>query len=109
MYYCDGDKKISLTPVTNTSRALSSIDFYQDENGHRVGVNNQLIVAFKESVDTNAILKSYNVAIISKLSPHSYLLKTTNKKETIDIANSLNELPEVLYAHPDFIKKRFKR
>jgi len=108
-YYCYGDKKISMTAVSNTTRSLSSIDFYKDENGHLLGVSDKLIVAFTKPMVIETFLQKYDIKIVSKLSSNSYLLKTDNKKETINIANTLNALPEVLYAHPDFIKKRFKR
>lgn len=108
-YYCYGDKKISIVPLIDKSRSIKAVDYYQDENGHVLGVSDKLIVAFKDSASLQTILENYKVTIVSELFTNTYLLKVSNKKETLSMANTLNELSEVLYAHPDFLKKRFKR
>jgi hypothetical protein len=108
-YYYSGNKKVVLTPNTTMTKSVSRVDFYQDENGVLLGVSDKLIVKVEEEVVIDDYLNEYNLTLESTLGPNTYLLKTTNKDLTLDVANRLSEKENVLYAHPDFLKKRISR
>jgi hypothetical protein len=108
-YYYQNNKKVLLTPSSQNLRSVSSIDYYTDEEGRVLGINNALLVKLKEGVALSDILDDYNLTFVKELTLRMYLLTTTSKEETISIANQLYESGLVEYAHPDFLKKRLSR
>lgn len=108
-YYYKNNQKIDLVPINNTSRNISKIDYYQNNQGVVFGVTDKLILKLKDSKYLDSVLSEFNLTLEKTLSNNMYLLKTTNKNLTIDISNRLSEKKYVKYAHPDFIKKRINR
>jgi hypothetical protein len=108
-YYYQNNIKIYLNTYPNISRSSSDIDYYKNNKGIVLGVSDKIIVKLKKGTQINIIVSSYDVSLDKQLSDDMYLLKVKDKNLTIDIANRLNEREETLYAHPDFIKKRFNR
>jgi len=108
-YYFKNNQKENLTPYTSISRSTSHIDYYSTDKGITFGVTDKLIVKLKNEKSLEKCLNEFNLTVEKSLSKNLYLLKTTNKKLTIDISNRLSEKNEVEYAHPDFTKKTMSR
>ena len=91
------------------SRSNSSIDYYSTEKGITIGVTDKLIVKLKNDSSLGKYLNEFNLVLEKVLGKNIYLLRVNNKNLTIDTSNRLAEKKDVLYAHPDFIKKRMRR
>jgi len=108
-YYYENNKKVMLTKIENISRSIKQIDYYKNENGVTLGVTNKLILKLKADSNLQKYLNDYNLTIKSKLGNNLYLLKTENNSLAIDTANALIHKEDVVYSHPDFIKKIISR
>jgi hypothetical protein len=112
LFYYQGGKKVSLTPVKKESSLLRSDttsathDYYLSNNKNIVGIDNTLLVK-TDSIET--IITNYPLELIQEISPHIYLLKTTHKSETISLANTLSQDTNVSFAHPNFLHQVKKR
>lgn len=118
LYYIQGKKKVYLEPYTpvkqlrslngNSEKLLQNTDYYKNSKGVLLGVTNRLIVKLKSNT-IDKYLNNYNLTIVKKLGDRLYLLQTPDKNQTIEISNSLSNESDILYAHPDFIKKQIRR
>ncbi len=109
-YYYQGNEKVFLKPYrTSVSRNLSQIEYYVNENGTLLGVTDKIIVKLKDSASMEKLLKRYSLFADRKIGPNLYVVKTKDKSTTIEIANQLNVNENVVYAQPDFIRKKFQR
>lgn len=108
-YFYKNDEMVVLTPISSETRTFQSIDYYQNEKGILLGVKDTLFLKLQNNQNLQNYLNEFNLSMIKEMSENLYLLKTTDKSLTIDIANRLSEKEDVAYAHPDFIKKRVKR
>jgi len=111
-YYYDNNKKVGLIPLSKISRSITSqatIDFYQTEQGHEVGIYNKILLKIKAGADVQLLLAPNDMTIEEQLSPGLYLIVVPSNELAIDLSNRLSEQPDVEYAHPDFIKKRISR
>ena len=105
-YYYENHKKISLSKMPSIIRANTKVQYYQTQRGDVVGISDKLILKLKKDDNLKKYLIDFNLTMQNKLSKDMYLLKTTNKTLTINIANRLSEKNDVEYAQPDFIQKR---
>lgn len=108
-YYYKDNHKVNLIPQTSISRSNSHTDYYQNDQGIVFGVTDKLIVKLKDAQKLEQILNEFHLILETNLSNNLYLLKTSNKKLTVDISNRLSETEYVEYSHPDFIKRRINR
>ncbi len=108
-YYYKDNIKVSLKPYMQSSRNTSKIDYYKNEKGILLGVTDKIIVKVMDESYLIQGIQEFNLTIEKRLSANLYLLKVLEQNKTLDIANSLNQKEGILYAHPDFIKKRIKR
>jgi hypothetical protein len=109
IFYYNYGKKEYLYSYENLSSDNSNIDYYQNQKGLVVGINNRLLVKFKNNDQIGEILEGFNLLVERQLGKTLFILKVPSKNVTIDIANQLNQNINIEYAQPDFIKKRFKR
>jgi len=108
-YYYENNKKVILTKIENISRSIKQIDYYKNKNGVILGVTNKLILKLKDDRNLQKYLNDYNLTIKSQLGNNLYLLNTENNNLAIDTANALRHKEDVVYSHPDFIKKIMSR
>lgn len=109
LYYYKNNTKTTLVKSSSVLKSSADIDYYKNENGSTLGVNNKLIVKFKNIQNLENYLNEYNIKIDKILSNNLYLFEASDKNLTINISNSLNDKEDVKYSHPDFIKKRMRR
>lgn len=107
-YYYKNGKKSNLIPIEKRSLNTNT-DFYKTKDGLEVGVNNSLLVKFKNTNNLSFYLKEYDLSVLKQLSKNLYLLKTSNKSKTIEISNLLYQKNDIEYAHPNFVKKKIYR
>ena len=103
-FFYENNQKIILTPANHSSSSFKNVDFYNSKKGI-LGVSDKLIVKFINTNNLNKYLDEYNLIIIEQLAQNMYLLKTTNKNQTINIANELRKKDDIKFANPDFIRK----
>ncbi len=108
-YYFNNHKQLKLYPISIDLRSYSKIDYYKNENNIKLGITNKLIIKFKKINHLNKYLNDFNLHIVKYLKNNTYLLSTENKSLTIDISNKLYKKSDVIFSHPDFIKKRIRR
>ena len=108
-YYKNG-KLVELqnTHVTRSSN-YSPINYYQTATGKKVGVTDQLLVQCKETVHCPKLLETFNLSNYSKLSDKIYVVKIENGDSIFSVSRALFESKKVVFAHPNFIKKKRKR
>ena len=109
VYYYESGKQIYLHPLKNSFRTTKQTDYYENEKGIVVGVTDKLLVKMVNTTKLDMLIQEFHLKIVKKISNDLFLLQTSNKKETLRIANQLYQRKDVLFAHPDFIKKHFKR
>jgi len=108
-YYYENGKKVQLEKRITISRNNSSVDYYQNNTGILLGVSDKIILKLKLHDNLEKYLKLYDLNIIKKMSENLYLVNVKDKSLTLEIANSLSQKEDVLYAQPDFIKKNLRR
>jgi len=105
-YYLQNNKKVKLTPFEQKSRTVvdNKMDFYINDNNVVLGVSDKLMLKLKDDSNLNTYLLEFNLTILKKITTNLYLLKTTNKSETISISKLLANKSDVVFSHPDFLK-----
>jgi len=108
-YYKNG--KLVELKNTYSSRSFndSSINYYKDITGKKIGVTDQLLVQCKESVNCTKLLNTFNLSNYSKLSDKIFIVNIENGNNVFSISRALFESKKVEFAHPNFIKERRKR
>jgi len=115
-FYYQKGKKIFLTPIKISEKFQKSdvnktdiITYYTTQKGHMVGINRELIVKLKEDIPIQNLLDKYAILMKKKLAKNLYLLQVTSTEETLSITNQIYMERDVVYAHPNFIKKMQQR
>jgi len=109
-FYYRGGEKVFLTPILSTARVSNAqVQYYKVNDKVNVGVSNKLIIKFYDTAKLQEVLKEFHLTIVKKLFQNTFLLQCETQEQTLFIANTLTQMPQVQYAHPDFIQKSFKR
>lgn len=109
-YYYQNNNQKYITPAFNVAnRSNPKIDYYLTDNNQLIGVSNKLIIKLNDNTSIQKYLDEYGLILVKKITENTFLLQTSNKNLTLEIANRLHEKQDVEYAHPDFIKRRIKR
>jgi len=104
-YYFRSGKKVKLEPIHTYSRITQKVDYYKTEQGVVVGVGDTLLLKIKKDVDIQPLLQTFHLSIVQKFSNNLFLLKTPSKKDTLVISNELHQREDIVFAHPNFLKK----
>ena len=108
-YYYNNQKRVTLIPEQTIARSHHGIRYYRTEKGIRLGVTKRVLVKV-ESAHALAHLESvYRLTLLKQLGTNLYLFEVEDSNKTLETANRLTHEPDVVYAHPDFLKKRVKR
>ena len=114
-YYQNGKKVFlkpapSLAPAAFGVRSVNDITYYENENGQKLGVKNQILVTLKEHSSIESILEKYNLLLVKKLTSTIYLLETKSLNDSVfEKAAALYEDETTLHAEPNFSRKRVLR
>ena len=108
-YYKNG----KLVELQNTyslrNITTSSIHYYKNTAGNKIGVKNQILVQCKKSINCAELFHTFNLSSYSKLSDKIFIVKVENINDVFSISRALFESKKVEFAHPDFIKARKNR
>ncbi|MDD2698749.1 MAG: hypothetical protein PHF17_08120 [Arcobacteraceae bacterium] len=111
-FYYNGNKKISLIKTTfanSNLREVSNTTYYKTPDNLILGVNDEIILKIKDKNMLKYLETKYGFTVIKELFSNTYLIKVTNKEETIQKANDLYLEETIEYASPNFIKTINKR
>jgi hypothetical protein len=90
-------------------RSNAEFDYYEDDKKIVLGVSNKLIVKLAQSQNLQDYLVEFNATVVKTLGEGLYLLEVTDKSQALGVANRLSEKEDVLFAHPDFLKRMVPR
>ena len=108
-YYKNGELVELQNIYSSKNVNNSSITYYKTLSGKKIGVTNQLLLQCKESVDCIKLLDTFNLSNYSKLSDTIFIVTITNSNNIFSVSKALFESKKVVFAHPNFIKKKKKR
>jgi len=108
-YYYKNAQKVVLEKAVTLLRNTSNIDYYQNNAGIILGVSDKIILKLKLHDNFDKYVKLYDLHTVKMISENLYLVKVSDKSLTLEIANSLSQKKDVMYAQPDFIKKNLRR
>ena len=113
-YFAQGKKQgltklHSFAPLRKNRSATTTINYYKTTTGKHLGVDNTLIVAFKNLSAQLYIEKEFSLTLLEQLSSHMFLYKIKDKDNTLHTTNLLSALPSVKFAQPNFIKQKKSR
>ncbi len=108
--YYEYGKKVTLTKLPESkSVEKSAIRYYKTEQNRIIGIKNEIILSCSSSEACQRVLNKYTLKEAKKLSENFYIILTPPSEELFDLASKLYNEEGVRAAHPNFVKKRFKR
>ncbi len=109
-YYLSGGKKVTLIPIKNQRDAgTDNLLYFQDLNGKRYGVSDQIIVCSTDQQQLRHIAQKYQLRQVRKLSDTLYLYKTPGAAKSLVLCQQIAQEKGIAFAHPDFILKKERR
>lgn len=112
-FYYNGDKKISLERVQNSTITRSidqdNIIYYKTSRNITLGVTNEIIIKLKDIGMLDYLKNKYNFELIKEIIPNTYLVKIQDNEATLETANLIHNETGVGYASPNFLKSINKR
>jgi len=108
-FYYKDHKKVILKPVTEAESRSEKVRYYKTMEGIHVGITNKILVKLAKDVSIEPYVKKYHLVRVRQLSASMYLVEVGSLDQTLDIANALDKEKGVMYANPDFIKRRVLR
>jgi hypothetical protein len=107
-FYYEYGKKVMITK-SYESRGNSSIKYYQNSLGKKIGVDDKIILKCKVDRVCEESLKKYNIKEIERLSDTLYLVTIAPKEDIFKLSQELYRDESIEFAHPNFIKERKRR
>ena len=114
--YYEYGKKVTLTKVkksrsvdTKTLMLDTNITYYENSNGQKMGVKNEVIAKCKKDKNCDALFKSLSLTDRKNLTKTMVLFRLNKGQDPFGISTKLSEDAKIEFAHPNFIKKRKKR
>ncbi len=106
-YYKNG-KKVTLIPKKRIERSVGVI-YYQDKQGNELGINREILVKLKDDQSIKPLLEKYAISLKEKITENIYIVTCKDVTLTLDTANRLYGDSSVIYAHPNFLRKKVFR
>ena len=113
-FYYENNKKVYLTKINTDIKNTkirtarhNNISYYKTSTNNYLGVKDRILIKTKKNI--NSIIQKYSCTLIRSITSRIYLIKIDNNSDIFDIANKLYEDNDVIYAHPNFIRKIQKR
>jgi hypothetical protein len=107
-FYYKNDKKVFLVQKQKIERSVGVLH-YHDSNGNKVDIDKKILLQLKKGIEIKSLLDSYDIVVLEKIDSDIYVVLCRDVSVTFDVANSLYHDDGVLYAHPNFIRKRVMR
>ena len=107
-FYYKNNQKVFLVQKQKIERNIGVL-YYHDSAGHEVGIDKNILIQLKKGINIKSLLSSYDIVLTEKINSDVYVVGCRDVSVTFDVANSLYHDDRVLYAHPNFIRKRVMR
>ena len=115
-FYYNFDKKVPLISVkeptilkTFSHNSSKEVRYFKTPSGKVLGVDNKIIIYFNNLDIQEYIEKEFSLKYVKTLSKNMYVYSISNSSETLKIANRLNKIEGIKFAHPDFIISKENR
>jgi len=107
-FYYENGKKIEVIKLSE-KRANSEVSYYKTSNGHKVGVNSEILVQCEEDVDCQSLLLTYKLKKVSQLTDKIFLVTLKKNENVFEFSQKLYEDENIEIAHPNFTKTKKRR
>jgi hypothetical protein len=111
-FYYEFGKKVFLKPaLSKMSRGVtkSDIRYYKTKNGKTIGIGQEILVKFKDGVDTKSFFNKYGIKNYKKLYRNVFKIKLDKGQDIFEFSQKLYHDKDTIYAIPNKIKKYQKR
>ena len=114
-YFYSYNKKINLTKLADTpplkqkNNHQSPISYYKNSSGQKIGIDNKIIVSFKDLRVKNYIEKEFDLEEIRSITKDMFVYRIKDSSKTLEIANQLNQSSGIEFSHPDFVIEKKTR
>ncbi len=114
-FYYNGDKKVQLIALNppaivknenNNKKQDNEVKYYKTKSGLTLGVDKKIIINFENLNIQGYIEKEFSLHFIKALTKNMYLYSIKDSSKALKIANKINTIKGVKFAHPDFILKK---
>jgi len=108
-YFYSYNKKIPLTKLADTApinldyEFKSPISYYKNSAGEKIGIDNKLIVSFKDLSIKGYVEKEYGLEFLRKITDDMFVYKIEDHDRVLETANEINSIKGVEFSHPDFL------
>ena len=110
LYYFQNGKKVYLTPLSDKTRAMDkNTKFYTTPRGETIGISDTILVKTVPKINIEILAKKYNVKVVKRVLINVYLLQVDDISKTLDFSNKLFNDDNIIYAHPNFLRKKTTR
>ncbi len=109
VYYYEYGKKIKLTKIKEQRDVADGTLYYENSVGQKVGVKNEILVKCNSKIECEKIFIKYSLKGIETLSSNIFLIKLKEIDNLFELSQKLYLEEAITIAHPNFIKKRYKR
>ncbi len=109
-YYYEYGKKVELTKLKE-QRVVNDqvIKYYKNSAGQKIGIKDEIIVKCKSNQECKDIFEKYNLTKVENLTQTIALIKLINGENVFVLSQKLYLEDGIITAHPNFIKKRYRR
>ena len=106
-FYYENGKKIEVFKLAE-KRDLKNPEFshYKTSNGHKVGVNNEILVQCEEGVECQSLLIAQKLEKVTKITDKIFLVTTAKGENVFEWSQKLYENENIKVAHPNFLKTK---
>ena len=114
-FFYSYNKKIHLTkladtpPINLSKYHKSPISYYKNSAGQKIGIDNKLIVSFKDLSIKSYIEKEFSLEEIRPITKDMFVYRLKDHSKVLETANRLNSTAGIEFSHPDFIISKKSR
>ncbi|MEA2049395.1 MAG: hypothetical protein U9O56_01485 [Campylobacterota bacterium] len=108
-YYYNNGKKVILEKVTQLRSINNDIEYYQTNDGVRLGVSRDILVQCNFDVDCEKILSDFSFDNITMVTNTIFKVTINENQNLFEQSNLLYENKNIKFAHPNFSRTQIKR
>lgn len=109
VYYYEYGKKVKLTKLKEQRDAVDGTFYYENSANQKVGVKDEILVKCNSKTECEKIFIKYSFKDIEPLGSNIFLIKLRKTDDIFEISQKLYLEEAITIAHPNFLKKRYRR
>ncbi len=110
VFYYEFGKKVFLNKLPSSRNSTSGIVYYKTRNGSKVGVSNKILAKCEGSSEVcKKLFDMDEILNVEQISNTISLITIKKEADVFEVSNILSQKDEILFAHPDFVKKKRRR